>query len=139
MFFHCLQFCFSIEFRRLKVWGLSGFEVTGWQRQPVTSPVSRAYMHACMQLLPPSVAAQLKAGLPVSSRSYASATVLFIDICRFTDMCAQSTPLQIVTLLNGLFTQFDTSVVANNAYKVQFKRVLMLRSRWRQSVIVIWS
>jgi class 3 adenylate cyclase len=89
-------------------------------------------------MLPASVAAQLKAGLPVAPRSYASATVLFIDICRFTDMCAQSTPLQIVTLLNGLFTQFDASVETNNAYKVQFMGTLMLLRRLRRLVTVIW-
>jgi len=70
-------------------------------------------------MLPASVAAQLKAGMTVVPRTYASATVLFIDICRFTDMCAQSTPLQIVSLLNELFTQFDASVAANDAYKVE--------------------
>jgi class 3 adenylate cyclase len=70
-------------------------------------------------MLPASVAAQLKAGMTVSPRMYKSATVLFIDICRFTDMCAQSTPVQIVTLLNALFTQFDATVAANDAYKVE--------------------
>jgi class 3 adenylate cyclase len=70
-------------------------------------------------MLPPSVARQLKAGTPVEPKLYASASVLYTDIVSFTNMSSQSTPLQVITLLNGLFTQFDTIVNAHNAFKVR--------------------
>jgi len=80
------------------------------------------------QLLPPyalmsaplslrSVAQALKTGKAVEPELYASATVGFTDIVQFTNFCAQSTPLHIVTLLNELFSQFDMLVAKYAAYK----------------------
>jgi class 3 adenylate cyclase len=68
--------------------------------------------------MPPAVAALLKAGHNVPPKMYASATVLFTDIVGFTSMCTQSTPMQVVTLLNVLFTNFDAIVTKHDAYKV---------------------
>jgi class 3 adenylate cyclase len=69
-------------------------------------------------MLPPSVARLLKAGTPVEPKLYNAASVLYTDIVNFTNMSSQSTPLQVITLLNGLYTQFDTIVNAHEAYKV---------------------
>ena len=70
------------------------------------------------QMLPPSVAKMLKAGQPVHPKMYNSATVLFADLVGFTALSAQSTPLQVISLLNGLFAQFDAIVNSHDAYKV---------------------
>jgi class 3 adenylate cyclase len=69
-------------------------------------------------MLPPSVARLLKAGTPVEPKLYNAASVLYTDIVNFTNMSSQSTPLQVITLLNGLYTQFDTIISAHDAYKV---------------------
>jgi class 3 adenylate cyclase len=69
-------------------------------------------------MMPPAVAALLKAGQDVPPKMYVSATVLFTDIVSFTSMSAQSTPMQVVTLLNSLFSKFDAIVTAHDAYKV---------------------
>ena len=49
----------------------------------------------------------LKAGTPVQPKVYASATVLFTDIYGWATLSAQCTPVQIINLLNHLFSQYD--------------------------------
>ena len=70
-------------------------------------------------MVPATVAAMLKAGVPVPPKMYPSATVLFSDIVGFTSMCARSTPVQVVALLDSLFTNFDSIVTSHDAYKVK--------------------
>jgi class 3 adenylate cyclase len=69
-------------------------------------------------MVPPTVAAMLKAGVAVPPKMFPSATVLFTDIVGFTSMCTQSTPVQVVNLLDSLFTNFDSIVTTHDAYKV---------------------
>ena len=80
------------------------------------------------------IAQKLKAGLPVEPQLYHSATVSFTDICGFTRLCTQSSPLQIITLLNTLFVDFDAIITSNDSYKVrQFHRFYQLDFRWKRS------
>ncbi len=54
------------------------------------------------QMLPKSVALQLKMSKRVSAESYTAVTLFFSDIVGFTSLSAQSTPLQVVSLKEGL-------------------------------------
>ena len=65
-----------------------------------------------------SVAEKLKNGKTVSAEWYNEVTIYFSDIVSFTEIAADSTPMDIVGMLNSLYTLFDDVVAHHDVYKV---------------------
>ena len=66
-----------------------------------------------------SVAEKLKMGLEIEPEEFADVTIYFSDIVGFTTIAAHCSPVQVVDLLNDLYTCFDATINAYSVYKVE--------------------
>ena len=66
-----------------------------------------------------SIANELKQGNQVNAEIFECVSIYFSDIVGFTSLSSQSTPIQVVDLLNDLYTYFDGIIGKHQVYKVK--------------------
>uniref|UniRef100_A0A0N5B343 Guanylate cyclase n=1 Tax=Strongyloides papillosus TaxID=174720 RepID=A0A0N5B343_STREA len=71
------------------------------------------------RMLPKKVVECLKIGKTVEPESFASVTVFFSDIVKFTQLSAKCSAFQVVNLINELYSQFDSIIEKLDIYKVE--------------------
>ena len=54
-------------------------------------------------MMPKKIGRDLKLGKSLHAEYFADVTVLFSDICGFTEIGARSEPMEIITMLNELY------------------------------------
>ncbi|XP_033098113.1 uncharacterized protein LOC117102002 isoform X2 [Anneissia japonica] len=70
-------------------------------------------------MLPKTVVEQLMMNMDVKAELFDNATIFFSDIVGFNQLCNQITPLQVVQMLNGLYSVFDSRIENYDVYKVE--------------------
>ncbi|XP_042887708.1 uncharacterized protein LOC122263374 [Penaeus japonicus] len=71
------------------------------------------------QMLPSSVAQQLRIHKTVAAETYSAITIYFSDIVGFSEMANQSTPMQVISLMNVLYKMFDSRIDCYDVYKIE--------------------
>ncbi|XP_029457580.1 guanylate cyclase soluble subunit beta-2-like isoform X1 [Rhinatrema bivittatum] len=70
-------------------------------------------------MLPKHVANQLKEGKKVEAGEFKICTILFSDVVTFTNICSACEPIQIVNMLNSMYSKFDHLTSVHEVYKVE--------------------
>jgi len=47
-----------------------------------------------------------------------SVSILFSDVVTFTEICSRISPMEVVSMLNAMYSLFDTLTERNRVYKV---------------------
>ncbi|CAF3149719.1 unnamed protein product [Rotaria socialis] len=73
------------------------------------------------QMIPKKIADRLRGGEKAATlcETFESCTILFSDVVGFTTICSSLTPMEVVSVLNEMYTKFDKCLEAHNCFKVE--------------------
>ncbi|XP_020293807.1 soluble guanylate cyclase 88E [Pseudomyrmex gracilis] len=73
------------------------------------------------QMIPKQVADRLRNGeSPIDTcEMFDSVSILFSDVVTFTEICSRISPMEVVSMLNAMYSLFDTLTERNRVYKVE--------------------
>ncbi len=72
-----------------------------------------------LNILPAPIAERLKAGQEIIADAHENVSILFADIVGFTELAAEKSPEQVVTLLNAVLSAFDSLTQKHGLEKVK--------------------
>ncbi len=72
-----------------------------------------------LNILPETIATQLKEGRGTLAEQYPKAAILFADLVDFTHLSTQLQPLELVILLNDIFSRFDRLAEKHQVEKIK--------------------
>ncbi|MEG3842564.1 adenylate/guanylate cyclase domain-containing protein [Microcoleus sp. herbarium14] len=75
--------------------------------------------HLLLNILPAAIVENLKKGEGSPAERFESATVLFADLVDFTSLAARISPLELVNLLNQIFSKFDQLTEKHGLEKIK--------------------
>ena len=72
-----------------------------------------------LNILPGAIAGRLKGGEKAIANGHAVVTVMFADLCGFTALSRKTSPADLVSMLNSIFTAFDLIVEKYGVEKIK--------------------
>ena len=75
------------------------------------------------------MAERLKSGEVAEAELYSEVSIYFSDVVGFTALSSESSPMEVVNLLNDLYTLFDNTIDKHNVYKVIHRGILCMHLR----------
>lgn len=72
-----------------------------------------------LNILPGTIAGRLKAGEKTIANGHHAVSVMFADLCGFTDLSRNTSPADLVNMLNEIFTAFDDIVKDHRVEKIK--------------------
>lgn len=94
-------------------------DVTSEKHEIELEAENRVAEKLLLNMLPKEIALRLKDNPELLADHHASATILFADICGFTSLASTLTPLEVVQMLNDLFSRFDDLVEKYQLNKIK--------------------
>ncbi|EDW81160.1 uncharacterized protein Dwil_GK11912 [Drosophila willistoni] len=70
-------------------------------------------------IFPAEIAEKLWLGSSIDAKTYPDVTILFSDIVGFTSICSRATPFMVISMLEGLYKDFDEFCDLFDVYKVE--------------------
>ena len=80
--------------------------------------VRKQYQNLLFSMMPPQIVKRLRKGETIV-QMYDKPTIYFSDIVGYTSMSENMTPLEVMTMLNEMYTHFDQLVRKHGIYKVE--------------------